>query len=43
VGQYLNTNTDIGYVILDVESKISKEAFEILKGIKGTLRARMVY
>lgn len=43
VGQYLNTNTDIGYVILDVETKISKEAFEILKGIKGTLRARMVY
>jgi D-3-phosphoglycerate dehydrogenase len=43
VGQYLNTNPDIGYVILDVESKISKEAFEILKGIKGTLRARMVY
>ena len=43
VGQYLNTNPDIGYVILDVESKISKEAFEILKGIKGTIRARMVY
>jgi D-3-phosphoglycerate dehydrogenase len=43
VGQYLNTNPDIGYVILDVESKISREAFEILKGIKGTIRARMVY
>ena len=43
VGQYLNTNPDIGYVILDVESKISKEAFEILKGIKGTIRVRMVY
>jgi D-3-phosphoglycerate dehydrogenase len=43
VGQYLNTNPDIGYVILDVESGISKEAFEILKAIKGTLRARMVY
>jgi D-3-phosphoglycerate dehydrogenase len=43
VGQYLNTNPEIGYVILDVESKISKEAFEILRGIKGTIRARMVY
>jgi len=43
VGQYLNTNTDIGYVILDVESKISKEALEILKKVKGTIRARMVY
>ena len=43
VGQYLNTNSEIGYVILDVESKISKEAFEILREIKGTIRARMVY
>jgi D-3-phosphoglycerate dehydrogenase len=43
VGQYLNTNPEIGYVILDIDSKISKEAFEILKDIKGTVRARMVY
>ena len=43
VGQYLKTNQDIGYVILDVESKISKEAFEILKGVKGTVKARLVY
>ena len=43
VGQYLNTNPEIGYVILDVESKISKEAFEILKDVKGTVRARLVY
>ncbi len=42
-GQFLNTNTEIGYVILDVDSRISKEAFEILKDIKGTIRARMVY
>jgi D-3-phosphoglycerate dehydrogenase len=43
VGQYLKTNDDIGYVILDVDSKISKEAFEILKGITGTVKARMIY
>jgi D-3-phosphoglycerate dehydrogenase len=43
VGQYLSTNPEIGYVILDVESKISSEAFEILKGVKGTIRARIVY
>ncbi len=42
-GQYLKTNDDIGYVILDVESKISKEAFEILKTVKGTVKARMIY
>ncbi len=43
VGQYLKTNEDIGYVILDVDSRISQEAFEILKGVKGTLKARLVY
>ncbi len=42
-GQYLKTNDEIGYVILDVESKLSQEAFEILKNVKGTVRARMVY
>lgn len=43
VGQYLKTNDDIGYVILDVNTKISAEAFEILKDIKGTVKARMIY
>jgi D-3-phosphoglycerate dehydrogenase len=43
VGQYLNTNPEIGYVILDVESRISKDAFEILRDVPGTVRARMVY
>lgn len=42
-GQVLKTNDSIGYVILDVETKLSQEAFEILKSIKGTIRARMVY
>ena len=42
-GQYLKTNEEIGYVILDVDHKISQEAFGILKGIKGTVKARMVY
>lgn len=42
-GQVLKTNDAIGYVILDIESKLSQEAFEILKSIKGTIRARMVY
>ena len=42
-GQVLKTNDSIGYVILDIETKLSQEAFEILKSIKGTIRARMVY
>ncbi len=43
VGQYLKTNDEIGYVILDVDSKLSAEALELLKLIDGTVRARMVY
>lgn len=42
-GQYLKTNDEIGYVILDVESKLSKEAFELLRDVPGTVKARMVY
>jgi D-3-phosphoglycerate dehydrogenase len=42
-GQYLKTNEKIGYVILDIDSNLSAEAFAILKDIKGTVKARMVY
>ena len=43
VGQYLKTNDTIGYVILDMNSALSKEAFEILKDINGTIKTRMIY
>ncbi len=43
VGQYLKTNEEIGYVILDTDKSISKKAFEILKNIDGTIKTRMVY
>ncbi|GIU81245.1 MAG: phosphoglycerate dehydrogenase [Acidobacteria bacterium] len=43
LGQYLKTNEEIGYVILDVDTSISKEAFELLKKVKGTIKTRIVY
>ncbi|HEY0460391.1 MAG TPA: phosphoglycerate dehydrogenase [Pyrinomonadaceae bacterium] len=43
LGQYLKTNDEIGYVILDVDTKLSGEALEILKQVKGTIKTRMVY
>jgi D-3-phosphoglycerate dehydrogenase / 2-oxoglutarate reductase len=43
LGQYLKTNDEIGYVILDVDTELSGEAFEILRQVKGTLKSRMVY
>ncbi|MCU1289181.1 MAG: D-isomer specific 2-hydroxyacid dehydrogenase NAD-binding [Acidobacteria bacterium] len=42
-GQYLKTNDEIGYVILDIDTELSKEAFEILKEVRGTIKTRMVY
>ena len=43
LGQYLKTNDQIGYVILDVDKELSKDVFEILKKVKGTLKTRIVY
>jgi D-3-phosphoglycerate dehydrogenase len=43
VGQYLKTNDEIGYVVLDVDSKLSKQAMTLLKEVKETIRVRMLY
>ena len=43
VGQYLKTTDEIGYVVLDVDSKLSKTAIALLKEVKHTIRARMLY
>ncbi len=41
--QYLQTSPEIGYVVIDVETERSQEALEKLKGIEGTLRARILH
>jgi D-3-phosphoglycerate dehydrogenase len=43
LGQYLKTNDEIGYVILDVDTELSHEAVRILKDVRGTLKTRIVY
>ena len=43
VGQYLKTNDEIGYVVVDVEQKISAQAFQLLKEVKQTIKVRMLY
>lgn len=43
LGQYLKTNDDIGYVVLDVDQKLSKNAVELLKKVKGTIKVRLLY
>ncbi len=43
VGQYLKTNEDIGYVVLDVDKKLSKQALELLRDVKHTIKVRLLY
>ncbi|WP_225974006.1 phosphoglycerate dehydrogenase [Arachidicoccus ginsenosidivorans] len=43
LGQYLSTNDTIGYVVLDLDKKLSAKAVELLKGVKGTIKVRTVY
>ncbi len=43
LGQYLKTNDQIGYVVLDVDSKLSQEAFALLKEVNHTIKTRMLY
>lgn len=42
-GQYLQTNAEYGYVVIDVETEHSEKALEKLKAIDGTLRARILH
>jgi len=43
VGQYLKTNDEIGYVVLDVDKKLSSQALQLLKEVKETIKVRMLY
>jgi D-3-phosphoglycerate dehydrogenase len=43
LGQYLKTNDEIGYVVLDVDKKLSSQALQLLKDIKQTIKVRMLY
>jgi D-3-phosphoglycerate dehydrogenase len=43
LGQYLKTNQEIGYVVLDVSTEISKTMIESLKMVTDTIKMRVVY
>jgi D-3-phosphoglycerate dehydrogenase len=43
VGQYLKTNDDIGYVVLDVDKNISAHALNLLREVKHTIKVRLLY
>jgi len=41
--EYLQTDSEIGYVIIDTESKLDNYILEELRLIEGTIRVRMLY
>jgi D-3-phosphoglycerate dehydrogenase len=43
LAQYLKTNDDIGYVVLDIDKSTSKNALELLKHVKETIKVRLLY
>ena len=43
LGQYLKTNDEIGYAVLDVEKKLSRQTVQLLKSIKETIKVRVLY
>jgi len=43
LGQYLKTNDEIGYVVLDVDKRLSNQALQLLKDVKNTIKARLLY
>jgi D-3-phosphoglycerate dehydrogenase len=42
-GQYLQTNSRIGYVVIDVESDYSAAVLKALREVPGTIKARVLF
>jgi D-3-phosphoglycerate dehydrogenase / 2-oxoglutarate reductase len=43
VGQYLKTNDQIGYVVVDVDKQLSRRAAQLLKEVPNTIKVRLLY
>jgi len=43
LAQYLKTNEEIGYVVLDIDKKLSNQALQLLKAVKATIKTRLLY
>ncbi len=47
LGQYLETNRHIGYVVLDIDNRVSREILKTLRddleSVPGTIRTRLLY
>ena len=43
LGQYLKTNDEIGYVVLDIDKRLSNQALQLLKEVRQTIKTRLLY
>ena len=43
LAQYLKTNEEIGYVVLDIDKKLSTDAARLLKDVRETIKVRLLY
>ena len=43
LSQYLKTNDEIGYAVLDLDKHLSKNALALLKQVNNTIKVRMLY
>jgi len=43
LGQYLKTNDEIGYVVLDIDKRLSNQALQLLKEVRNTIKTRLLY
>lgn len=43
LAQYLKTNEQIGYVVLDIDKNLSKHAIDLMRSVKETIKVRMLY
>ncbi len=42
-GQYLSTDSDVGYVITDLDRDYNKEVIKALKKVENTIKFRVLY
>jgi D-3-phosphoglycerate dehydrogenase len=42
-GQYLSTDSEVGYVIIDLDKEYNKEVVKALKNIEHTIKFRVLY
>jgi D-3-phosphoglycerate dehydrogenase len=42
-GEYLQTDPEVGYVIIDTESRLGAGVLDELRAIRGTIKVRMLY